>query len=146
MAVEVKGLGCIARVTGELTLVVLVQFAYMERQRIRERTAASRVRRGRRLQPRARLIAVKRYSADLNRATRRPWHRTGLALLQQRSPSVARHHIQTGVLGRLALLVSPLRGDIEVEAEHVYCDLTGLVFLGSKDEAMFSSVPAPLVP
>ena len=43
VAVEVHGLGRIARGVGELILAVLAQVADMERQRIRERTEAGRV-------------------------------------------------------------------------------------------------------
>lgn len=43
VAVEVKGLGTIARGAGEIILAVLAQVADMERQRIRERTEAGRV-------------------------------------------------------------------------------------------------------
>jgi putative DNA-invertase from lambdoid prophage Rac len=42
VAVEVHGLGTIAKGVGELILAVLAQVADMERQRIRERTAAGR--------------------------------------------------------------------------------------------------------
>lgn len=42
VAVEVQGLGRIARGVGELILAVLAQVADMERQRIRERTEAGR--------------------------------------------------------------------------------------------------------
>ncbi len=42
MAVEVQGLGRIARGVGELILALLAQVADMERQRIRERTQAGR--------------------------------------------------------------------------------------------------------
>lgn len=42
VAVEVQGLGRIARGVGELILAVLAQVADMERQRIRERTQAGR--------------------------------------------------------------------------------------------------------
>lgn len=42
VAVEVLGLGCIARGAGELILAVLAQVADMERARIRERTEAGR--------------------------------------------------------------------------------------------------------
>lgn len=42
VAVEVKGLGRIAKGVGELIIAVLAQVADMERQRIRERTTAGR--------------------------------------------------------------------------------------------------------
>jgi len=43
VAVEVHGLGCIARGAGEIILAVLAHVADLERQRIKERTEAGRV-------------------------------------------------------------------------------------------------------
>ena len=42
VAVDIRGLGQIAKGVGELTIAVLAQVADMERQRIRERTATGR--------------------------------------------------------------------------------------------------------